>query len=1206
LILTRFHSCNRIKQKDLLPIPPSSQKFVNVIADSGCTNILLTSEAAAHTKCDNSDPPLSIRLPDNSILNSSGALDFQLCPDVNLKAHIVPGLQHSLFGLAPLTQQGCEVVLTNTDITITKNGETVMRNQKLPDDNLWQLPLALPEAKPAANLVIHNSTNAERIKFLHATFGSPPSSTLLRCVQKGWLDHFPQVPSAKSIAANMPNTIATAMGHLNLHRQGVRSTQSLSRTDSANFEYDEQHLNTDNCVYSKWLPIDTMCHSDLTGRLPVTSKSGKKYILVFVYKGYIHMEATATRTAHDYVAAHERAYQFYKSHGHTFDIMRLDNETSSDLEAFFKAANILSDYVPPLNHRANKAERGIQTVKNHFIATMSGANPAFPMYLWDECLDQMELTLSHLMPYALNPRLSAYQGIYGKPYDFSAHPIAPIGTLVVMHDSSTTRNSWAQHGTKGYYVGPAMKHYRSYNIWSFLTHKIRVSDSVAWFPEHVLMPGATLLEHVEAAILDFTENLRSLPFVVSVEVVDQQAYEGLTLKATNALRELVALFHKPSLQLDAQPLLVEQRVPPLEQRVRLDALSNPLGDPSSIPIPPAQLSATPNLLFPPSNNTGAPLRRSQRIAARQTFVGHTCLQLPLNLDVGGKPLTYSSAMQGPNKLLFEQAEEDEYKRLFTTGTWRAIHATDQPYNRRKDTTYFNPVPREKIKDGVLQCRIRGTIGGDRIHYDGEVAARTADMAAIKILLNSVVSDESEFMTLDIQDYYLCTPLQRSEYCRVRVDRIPPNIMASYELNSFVHNGSVIFEVNKGMYGLPQAGYLAQQILIPHLASHGFKQCDNTPCLFRHEVRQLAFSLVVDDFGVKYKLRQDAEYLIATLQKLYKVHIDWTGTKYLGFSIVHDKRAGQLTLSLPEYIPKALQRFGKYFVFRGAASPAIYTPPRYGAHTQVPFEDDSPLLSSADHTLLQEIVGVLAYYARAVDVSILTAVNDIASQQSRATQRVMSMAERLLNYVSSYPNNELVFHKCDMILYGQSDASYLSRSHSRSVAGSVFYLGNKSDPTRINGIIDASSKIISVVVASAAEAEYAGLFSAGQQAASLRQTLADLGHPQEPTLLLCDNECAVGIANDTVKAKRSKSIDMRYHWVRDRVRQGHFKVQWRRGAHNLADFFTKALPVHEHQRLLPFLTHTPRDPNALNLNARMRRTHKWQQTHPRANRTVALQ
>jgi hypothetical protein len=81
-------------------------------------------------------------------------------------------------------------------------------------------------------------------------------------------------------------------------------------------------------------------------------------------------------------------------------------------------------------------------------------------------------------------------------------------------------------------------------------------------------------------------------------------------------------------------------------------------------------------------------------------------------------------------------------------------------------------------------------------------------------------------------------------------------------------------------------------------------------------------------------------------------------------------------------------------------------------------------------------------------------------------------------------------------------------------------------------------------------------------------------PQPATTILCDNKCAVGIAMDIVKPKRTESIDMRFHWIRDRIRQGQFNITWRKGADNLADFFTKPLPVHMHQSHMPLLVFVP--------------------------------
>ena len=145
---------------------------------------------------------------------------------------------------------------------------------------------------------------------------------------------------------------------------------------------------------------------------------------------------------------------------------------------------------------------------------------------------------------------------------------------------------------------------------------------------------------------------------------------------------------------------------------------------------------------------------------------------------------------------------------------------------------------------------------------------------------------------------------------------------------------------------------------------------------------------------------------------------------------------------------------------GAASPATYVPPAYGHPDLSPISDVSPTLTLEQKLTLQEIVGSLLYYARGIDVTILKAVNHLASTQANPTVTEMLAATRLLAYCSRYPNNALRYHACDMILHIQFDASYLSRPGARSVAGGIFYLGNVGQPTIINGAIHAINSILS--------------------------------------------------------------------------------------------------------------------------------------------------
>ena len=191
--------------------------------------------------------------------------------------------------------------------------------------------------------------------------------------------------------------------------------------------------------------------------------------------------------------------------------------------------------------------------------------------------------------------------------------------------------------------------------------------------------------------------------------------------------------------------------------------------------------------------------------------------------------------------------------------------------------------------------------------------------------------------------------------------------------------------------------------------------------------------------------------------------------------------------------------------------------------------------------------------------MLGAINRIGSRQATPTQQVMAAADHFLQYAATYPNASLRFHKSDMILRIDADGSYMSEVNARSRAAVFAYLGTK-DPTFHNHPIELLSGIIPTVVASTSECEYAATFMGGRLGYPIRNMLQVLGWPQPPTIITTDNKTAHGIASRTTKVKRSKAIDMRYHWIRDRINIGDFSVMWRAGKHSVADFNTKAHPA----------------------------------------------
>jgi hypothetical protein len=108
-----------------------------------------------------------------------------------------------------------------------------------------------------------------------------------------------------------------------------------------------------------------------------------------------------------------------------------------------------------------------------------------------------------------------------------------------------------------------------------------------------------------------------------------------------------------------------------------------------------------------------------------------------------------------------------------------------------------------------------------------------------------------------------------------------------------------------MYGLPQAGIIAQELLQEHLAKVGYHQSKIIPGLWTHKTRKICFTLVVDNFAIKYTKLEDAHHLIKALKKDCSISVDWDATKYIGLTIEWDYISRKVHVHMPGYLSKAL-------------------------------------------------------------------------------------------------------------------------------------------------------------------------------------------------------------------------------------------------------------------------------------------------------------
>jgi hypothetical protein len=141
-----------------------------------------------------------------------------------------------------------------------------------------------------------------------------------------------------------------------------------------------------------------------------------------------------------------------------------------------------------------------------------------------------------------------------------------------------------------------------------------------------------------------------------------------------------------------------------------------------------------------------------------------------------------------------------------------------------------------------------------------------------------------------------------------------------------------------MYGLKQAGLLANQLLKTRVAPFGYYPACHTPGLWLHKTRPLAFSLIVDDFDVKYVGKQHTDHLRNALLQSYELTTDWEAKLYSGMSLKWDYKNRICHISTPGYVSNVLSKFQHDAPKRPQHTPSKYVTPMYGAKTQYATRD----------------------------------------------------------------------------------------------------------------------------------------------------------------------------------------------------------------------------------------------------------------------------
>jgi hypothetical protein len=222
------------------------------------------------------------------------------------------------------------------------------------------------------------------------------------------------------------------------------------------------------------------------------------------------------------------------------------------------------------------------------------------------------------------------------------------------------------------------------------------------------------------------------------------------------------------------------------------------------------------------------------------------------------------------------------------------------------TYYSKVVCKVQPEKGNTTDQTHITIGSNNIAYPRDDGTPPGSIELVKILINSVLSQHNTWLaTMDLKDFYLNTPLDWPEYVCINFTNIPTEFIAKDKLKGFVCNCWVYFKMRCSLYGLPQAGILANNLLWDRLAKFDYYEAATTPGLWHHKWYSVVFALIVDDFTLQYVGNTHLDHLCQALRKHYKVAVKLDGTCFASttlkwkYSPIHIEYS--CCLSIPGYI-----------------------------------------------------------------------------------------------------------------------------------------------------------------------------------------------------------------------------------------------------------------------------------------------------------------
>lgn len=516
------------------------------------------------------------------------------------------------------------------------------------------------------------------------------------------------------------------------------------------------------------------------------------------------------------------------------------------------------------------------------------------------------------------------------------------------------------------------------------------------------------------------------------------------------------------------------------------------------------------------------------------------------------PRTLEEAQRSTDWKQWKNSYQDEIDSLKKMNVWELVPRENIPPGQKifKGRPVFTIKRDENGK--VTRWKTRHVLQGYTMvqgrDYD-KTTSPTARAESWRILLHMAATLGWDATQIDVKTAFLNGVLPEEE----RIYMQQPKCFEEAGKETWV------CRLRRPIYGMKQAGRIWNKTLDDAMRKIGFTRLKSEACLYYRQTNHgiVITGIHVDDFLSIASTKDANDHFKDQLKRTWVISDLGTPKHIVGMAVNWDRDQKQVHLSQTTLIDRMISQYGQ----QDASPLSVPMDPglklRRVDKTKLTTEE----LEKIARIPYRNLVGGLLWLAISTRPDIQYAVQQLSQFLDCYTSTHWHAAIRVLRYLKGTRTLRLrLGGDAPINLIGFTDSDWANCLDTRrSVGGYAWSLGS--------GLISWCTRKQRTVAASSCEAEYMAAFEAAQEGIWLRMVLTALGHSTgEATTILCDNNSAINLSEDPLLHSRVKHVDIKYHFLRERVASNEITLRYINTKDNVADIFTKALPSPQFSRL----------------------------------------